>query len=78
MWTAILGVLNGLFSWLAARTNTEAAVNEERLREAEDANAQVTTANEARADVRDDLATHPERVRDVDGDARPFDENNSG
>lgn len=78
MFAKILDLILAFFGWHKEAASSENAVNRERLREAEDANAQVTAASEARARVRDDLAIHPERVRDANGDARPFRENGAG
>jgi hypothetical protein len=63
----ILSLVNSLIGYLRERKLIEGAVAEVLLQNANDSLDVIAKARTARQAVRDDLAKHPERVRDDDG-----------
>lgn len=76
--STILSILSAVFTvakWLVGYAEKQkwmaAGAAEAALKGLREADAAIATANKARADMRDDLTRHPERLRDDDSFRRP-------
>lgn len=76
--STILSIISAVFTvarWLIGYAEQQkwmaAGAAEAALKGLKEADAAIATANKARADMRDDLTRHPERLRDDDSFRRP-------
>jgi hypothetical protein len=69
--SAALAVAKFLVGWAEKQKWIEAGAAEATLKGLQEADAAIAAANQARADVRDNLMRHPERLRDDDENRRP-------
>ena len=69
--SGVLALARWLVGYAEQKKWMEAGAAAATLKGLQEADAAIATANKARADMRDDLTRHPERLRDDDADRRP-------
>jgi hypothetical protein len=69
--SAVLALARWLVGYAEQKKWMEAGAAEATLKGLQDADAAIAAANQARADVRDNIARNPERLRDEDEFSRP-------
>jgi hypothetical protein len=69
--SAVLALARWLVGYAEQKKWMEAGAAEATLKGLQDADAAIAAANQARADVRDNIARNPDGLRDDDGFRRP-------
>lgn len=69
--SAVLAVARWLVGYAEQKKWMEAGAAEAALKGLQEADAAISTANKARADMRDDLTRNPDKLRDDDDFRRP-------